>query len=536
MTEHVSSASTESGSNQSSGIGLPRWMGWIGVLTFSLAGLGLSRASNLILEIVPGRWPGIDLTVVVAVALAAGLMFTLTFASMGALIRRPAADYVLSSRVIHPSLGFASSWTFLITISLFAGNVAGSIARQTLPNLFQTLGTVFGSQEFLPLAGTTAAGQVAVMVGTVVIIISFLVMTLSPKTTAWLLWAGFILMLLSWIALIFLLTSSQGSTFTARYDQVFGSGTYAQHIEQAYQYGLDTGRPTLRSILLVGLLSSFYLFFGAALPTLVSGEVKKPSKTLVTGSTTALLLAGGMTLVSVLLLQQVVPIQFLSAQSYLTQKEIEVTGLALSWLPFYAAVVRPLLPLVGLIGISWIYLLFLLVMVLMFSASRIVLAWARDHILPERLGYIHPRQKTPLFAVFIAAAAVQIGLIDAVQGGTVFSSMHFAVFLSSSQVIPVASLLLFPIIGKKVAGITHPSKLGLLLGTPIWLATLGFLVWSIAAVLIYPFQLQGIRPATFTWLAVCFLSGFAWYWIRWFYLRRKGADLNEVFRSVPPEA
>lgn len=511
-------------------------MGFVGVLAFSLAGLGLSRASNLILEIVPGRWPGIDLTVVVAVALAAGLAFTITFSSIGALIRRPAADYVLSSRVIHPALGFASSWTFLITISLFAGNVAGSIARQTLPNLFKTLGTVFGSQELLPLAETTAAAQVAILVGTVVIIISFLVMTLSPRTTAWLLRAGFILMLLSWIALMFLLASSQGSTFTARYDQIFGSGTYAQHIEQAYQFGLDTGQPALRSILLVGLLSSFYLFFGAALPTLVSGEVRKPSRTLLPGSAIALLLAGGMTLVSILLLQQVVPIQFLSAQSYLTQKEIEVTGLALSWLPFYAAVVRPSLPLMSLIGISWIYLLFLLVMVLMFSASRIVLAWARDSILPDRLGYIHPRQQTPLLAVLIAAVAVQIGLIDAVQGGAVFSAMHFTVFLSSSQLIPVASLLLSPILGKKVAGINRPSKLGYILGAPVWFVTLGYLVWSIAAVFIYPFQLQGIRPTTFTWLAVCFLSGLTWYLIRWFYLRIKGIDLNAVFRSLPPEA
>lgn len=515
---------------------LPRWMGFIGVLTFSLAGLGLSRASNLILEIVPGRWPGIDLTVVVAVALAVSLVFTITFSSIGALIRRPAADYVLSSRVIHPAVGFASSWTFFITISLFAGNVAGSIAHQTLPNLFQTLGTVFGAQELLPLAGTTAVAQVAVLVGTVVIIISFLIMTMSPRSAGWLLRAGLILMLLSWMALIFLLTTSGGSTFTARYDQIFGSGTYAQHIEQAYQYGLDTDQPSLRSILLVGLLSSFYLFFGAALPTLVSSEVKKPSRTLLPGTTIGLLLAGGMTLVSVLLLQRVVPVQFLSAQSYLTQKEIEVTGLALSWLPFYAAVVRPSLPLIILIGVSWIYLLFLLVMVLMFSASRIVLAWARDNVVPDSLAFIHARQRTPLLAVLIAAVAVQIGLIDAVQGGPVFSAMHFAVFLSVSQVIPVASLLLVPILGKKVAGISMPSKVGLILGVPVWLVTLGFLVWSMLAVLIYPFQLQGIRPTTFTWMAACFLSGLAWYFFRWLYLRRKGIDLAAGYRSLPPEA
>jgi amino acid transporter len=507
----------------------------MGVLVFSLAALGLSRASNLILEIVPGRWPGIDLSVVVAIALGIGVFFTITFSSIGALIRRPAADYVLASRVIHPALGFVSSWVFAITLSFFAGNVAGSVARQTLPNLLKTLGTVFGMQDLLPLADTSASAQVAILIGTVVILVSFMVMIMPPRTVAWLLRIGLILVLVSWIAMMFLLLSGQGSSFTLKYDQIFGSGTYALQIEQAYQYGLESEAPAFRYVLMVGLLASFYLFFGAALPTLVSSEAHKPSKTLVPGSIFALLLAGGMTVASVLLLQQVVPIQFLSAQSYLTQKEIEVTGLALSWLPFYAAVIRPSLPVIALVGISWIYLLFLLVLVLMMSISRIFLAWARDGVIPAVVSYIHPHQKTPLLAALFAAVAAQIGLIDAVQGSPVFSAIHFAVFLSSSQLIPVTGLLLYPLLGRKAAGANRlPMRVYIFLA-PTWLITLGYLIWSIVAVVVYPYQIQGIRPSTFTLLGLCFLSGVVWYLLRWFYLRRKCISLSEVFRSMPFE-
>lgn len=534
MTEQTSSTSPELHSTPKS-IELPRWMGWMGVLVFSLAALGLSRASNLILEIVPGRWPGIDLSVVVAIALGFGLLFTVTFSSIGGLIRRPAADYVLASRVVHPALGFVSSWVFAITLSMFAGNVAGSIARQTLPNLLKTLGTVFGIQDLLPLADTSMSAQVAILIGTIVILVSFLILIMPPRTASWLLRIGLILALISWIALVFMLISGQGSSFTTRYDQVFGSGTYALHVERAYQYGLESEPLAFRFVLMVGLLASFYLFFGAGLPTLVSSEAHRPSKTLLPGSIFALLLAGGMTVATVLVLQQVVPVQFLSAQSYLTQKEIEVTGLALSWLPFYAAVIRPSLPLIALVGVAWIYLLFLMVLVLIYSVSRIILAWARDGVIPAAVNYVHPRQKTPLLAVFIAAAAAQIGLIDAVQGGRIFSEMQFAVFLSSSQLIPVIGLLLYPLRGNKAAGANHLSTRAYILLAPVALATLAYLFWSIAAVVVYPYQIQGIRPSTFTLLGLCFLSGLVWYLLRWAVLRRKGISLSETFRSMPLE-
>ncbi len=507
----------------------------MGVLLFSLAGLGLSRAGNLLLDIAPGRWPGIDLVVIVAIALGVGVVFTLTFSAIGALIRRPAADYVIASRLIHPSVGFASSWTFSITLAMFAGNVAGSIARQTIPNFMQTLGTVFGIQDVLPLSKTIASGQVAILIGTVVIILAFLVMTLPPRAISWLLRVGFIMVLLSWTVLLVQLGAAPEGSFTIHYDQVFGTGTYAQHIELAYQYGLGTDLPNLRTILVVGLLSGFYLFFGATLPTQMAGEVKKPARTLLPGSLLALLLAGGITLLSVFILQRLVPAPFLSAQSYLTQKQIEVTGLALSWLPFYAAVVRPSMPLVMAVGLSWVYLLFLLVQVLMFVLSRIVLAWSRDQVMPARLGFISPRQKTPLVAVLIAAIGVQIGLIDAVQGGSLFSAMHFGVFLASSQIIPVAALVLYPLLGKNVEGKNRLSIGAYVLVVLAGTATLGYLGWTIAAVFLYPYRLQDIRVSTFTWLAVCFLSGLAWYFVRWLYLRMKGISLSAVFRSMPPE-
>jgi len=534
LSEH-SSISSEPAPKQKSAPELPRWLGFMGVLLFSLAGLGMSRSGNIILDVVPGRWPGINLVVIVAVALGAGLLITLTFSTIGALIRRPAADYVIASRLIHPSIGFASSWTFAITLAMFAGNVAGSIARQTVPNFMQTLGTVFGIQDVLPLSKTIASGQGTVLIGTVVIIIAFLVMTLPPKVLSWLMRVGLIMVLLSWLILLFQLGTAAEGTFTSRYDQIFGAGTYAQHIELAYQYGLDTDLPNPRTILIVGLLSGFYLFFGATLPTQMAGEVKKPSQSLLPGTVLALILAGGITLLSVFFLQRLVPTQFLSAQSYLTQKQIEVTGLALSWLPFYAAVVRPDMPLVMAVGLSWLYLLFLLVQVLMFVLSRIVLAWSRDQVVPARLGFISPRQKIPLVAVLIAAIGVQIGLIDAAQGGSIFSAMHFAVFLASSQIIPVAALVLYPFLGKKVEGKKHlsiaPSIFIVLAGT----ATLVYLIWTIAAMFLYPYRLQDIRVSTFTWLAVCFLSGLVWYIVRWNFLRVKGISLPEVFRSMPPE-
>ncbi len=535
MAEQPSSIVKESETTQQPRTRLTPWLGFFGVLVFGLAGLGLSRTGNLPLEVIPGRWPGINLILVIGIALVAGLIFTVTFSAIGAIVRRPAPDYVLASRVISPPLAFASSWTFVIAMCLFAGGVAGSVAHQILPYSIKTLGTIFGMQELLPMAEASTTAQVAILVGTVIVIISFLIMTMPPKTLSSLFKTGFVLVVISWGILFYQLISSQGISFTASFDRVFGSGTYAQQVELAYQYGLETGAPGINIIVLVGLFSGFYLFFGAALSAQASSEVSKPTKTLIPGSIIAVLVGGGLIMAVVLVLQMVVPTQFLAAQSYLSQKQIEISGLALPWLPFYAAVAKPSIWMVVTVCISWVYLLFLLVQALMFVVSRIVVAWSRDLLLPERVAFIHPRQQTPLLAVLIAAAAIQVGLIDAVQGGAILSSMHLAVFLAVTQLLPVGALVMYPILRKKG---NETLRLGLfkqgLIGFA-GLVTLGYLVWSIAALFIYPFRLQEIKPATFALLGFCLASGVGWYYIRSWWLRRRGIALADQFHSLPPE-
>lgn len=515
--------------------GLPRWLGFVGVLVFSLASIGLPRSSNFPLELIPGRWPGINLVLVIGIALGVGLIFTLTFSAIGAVIRRPAADYVIASRLIHPAPAFASSFTFLVTLSLFAGSIAGSIAKQFLPNLFKTIGTVFSSQDILLLADSAASTQIAILVGTAAIVLSFVLLAFPPKTVLWLMRAGVIFALICWIILLLQLGFPQENTFTIGYERVFGSGTYLQHIELAYQYGLATNPPGLDFVILIGLFCGFYLFFGAALPMEVAGEVKQPEKKLLPASVCALLMAGGLILATIGLLGKVVPAQFISAQSYLTQQQIEIAGLSLSWLPFYAAISKPVLLLVVVVGICWILLLFLLVQAFMIVISRIVLAWAKDRVIPEKLAYIHPRQQTPLLAVMVAALAMQIGLIDAVLGGTIYSMLHFAIFLSISQILPVAALILYPILGKNVEGKIHIGRVSALFASLLGLATLSYLIWTIVAIFIYPFQFQELRLETLPMLVICFIIGLLWYLVRSYYLRRKGISLADSYRSMPPE-
>ncbi len=535
LAEQPSSIRTASESNQSARTRLTPWLGFFGVLAFGLAGLGLSRTANLPLEVIPGRWPGINLILVVVIALAAGLIFTITFSAIGAIIRRPAPDYVLASRLISPPLAFASSWTFVIAICLFAGGVAGSVARQLLPYSIKTLGTVFRMQELLPMAEASATAKVAILVGTVIVIVAFLTLTMPPKTLSALFNIGFMLVIISWVILFYQLISSQGISFTASYDRVFGSGTYAQQVELAYQYGLDTGVPGANIIVLVGLFSGFFLFFGAALSAQTSSEVVKPGKSLIPGSVIALLVGGGLILAVVLLLQKVVPIQFLAAQSYLSQKQIEISGLALPWLPFYAALAKPSIWMVVTICVSWVYLLFLMVQALMFVVSRIVLAWSRDMLLPERIAFIHPRQQTPTLAVLIAAIAIQVGLIDTAQSGAILSSMHLAVFLSVTQLLPVAALVMIPILKQKGSEIHSPGPIRQGLIGFTGLVTLAYLIWTIAAIFIYPFRLQEIKLTTFILLGICIASGVGWYYLRRWWLRRRGISLEEQFLSMPPE-
>src|SRR3990170_1619781 len=168
-------------------------------------------------------------------------------------------------------------------------------------------------------------------------------MVLPTRSIVRILQVGFFLGLLAWVILYFQLGTASPTAFPAAWDRFMGAGSYDARIGLAEQYGMQIN-PNVAVMTLAGLIMGFWVFYGYYIPTFFAGEVKQAENTLLAGSWASLLVTWAIFVVGALLLQRLVPLEWLAAESYLSN--IGYEGPTMPWITFYAAVLRPSFPLI----------------------------------------------------------------------------------------------------------------------------------------------------------------------------------------------
>ena len=464
------------------------------------------------------------------------LFHAFTYAVMGTLAPRAGADYVVASRTLSAPLAFIASWTLVIFSGLVAGSLIALIPQSTVPTFLQIIGTVFNNPSLLDLAVTAAKPQGVVVIGTICTVLAFLVTIMPQRVVQRILIIGFVLGLLAWGIIYFQLASAQAGAFPEAWDRFMGAGSYAGRIDLAKSLGMViNSNPGM--VTLAGLIMGFWIFYGYFIPTFFAGEVKRPERSLISGSWISLLLTWAIFVVATLLLQRLVPPEWISAESFLYVNKY--SGLTMPWIIFYSAILQPSLPLILTVAFAWIYTLINLVQTYFFYTSRIILAWADDHLMPEGIAYVHPQMRSPLVTLLIVAIIAEIGVIDAAQGGVIGSQLNFVFFAVITQLVAVVAMILFPYL-KPDWFAKAPRLVRLKIGklpviTLVGTITLLYLLWLILSSFLYPVVAGPIRPASLVIMAVFLGSGLAWYLLRMRYLKQTGIDMKAVFGSLPEE-
>ncbi len=510
--------------------------GVFGAAIFGIACISLSFSGLLPFSTLAGRWAGASLTGILTVALLVSLIHAWTYAAIGAAAPRTGADYVLSSRVLGAPVGFAASFTFVFFCALFAGSLLVQIPRTFIPMLMNTAGMAFGSKQLLALAAQAATPSGMIVIGTTLGVIAFGLSILHPRTVLRILAVGVFASLLAWAILFFQLATSSATAFPSSWNQIMGTVSYGQRIAQAQALGMVLN-PSPLQVLSAGLLSSFLVFFGYFTSTFFSGEVKQPGKSLLAGSWSSLLVAWAVFMLAAVLVQRLVPAQWVAAESYLYQNGS--TSSPMPWVLFYASVMKPQAVLFGLAAVAWLFSLINLVQSFFFFCSRVILAWSRDRLVPAGIRYIHPQMRSPLVATLIVAILAELGLLLSIQTGFGGTGAYFIFFVAAAQLIPVTAAVLYPYrkrawfeasegisrlrwFGLPAISITGAMSLAYLLGTIV----LSFL----------PVAGPGrITVKVLLAFVVVFLAGLAWYFLRSRQLKRSGIDLSAEFTSLPAQ-
>ena len=521
--------------------GLIRTIGVFGAMVFGVHCISLSSSGLIPYSWIAGVWPGSSIIGVLTVAMIFCLFHAYTYAAIGATMPRSAADYTLGSRVLSAPLAFAASWTLVIFSAMVAGSLIAWIPLVAVPTLTRSMGIIFANEGLVNLAGWSGSPVGIVVIGTVCTILTFALMILPTRTIVRILEVGFFLGLLAWAILYFQLGTAPAGAFPAAWDKFMGEGSYAGRIALAQSNGMVIN-PNVGIMTLAGLIMGFWVFYGYYIPTFFAGEVKQAETTLLAGSWASLISTWAIFVVGALLLQRLVPLEWIAAESFLSQTPAAGVT-AMPYITFYAAILRPSFILVLIVAVVWIYTLINLAQTYFFYCSRIVFAWSFDRLIPERICWIHPKLRSPIWAILIIALIAEIGVIDSSgllwAGGVMGAQLNFVFFAVCTMFVPVTAITLFPFLKKDLfenASAMVRRKIGPLpVITLVGGITLTYMIWMVVASFIFPAVGGGINSTKLLVLAGLVITGLIVFYVaRWYRLKNEGIDINWTFQSIPP--
>lgn len=513
---------------------LARDSGFSAVFVFAAASISLASAGVIPFSTLAGLFPGSSLIGMLAVTVMAGLVLIYLYAVIGALVPRFGADYILTGRVISAPLAFASSWVGVILFGWLAGSAIASIFQETFLVFLRTLMIVMRDQSAMDVLSWVRSPYGTVLLGTFGVVLIFMLLMLPPQVTRRVLWVGLLLSLVAWVTLIVHMVAATPDRFPAAWDGTMGDGSYLQHLYSARERGMQSDYSP-RTMLLAGLLVGYWVFYGYLNPTSLAGEVKQPGKNLLLGSGSALLLCFSVISLAVLLLQRLVPGEWLSAESYLYQATGSTSG-AMPWITFYVIILQPSRTLVILLALTWVFGILNMAHAFLYAGSRVILAWTDDRLLPRWVGFVHPVLKSPLIAVLFVSLVAEIGVVESALNGSLpirFNPLFFMVLI---QVLPILGVTLLPYL-KRDWYQTAPRLVRIKVG-PVPLvsfsgvAALFYLLWMIMGNSLQGI-FGGISLPTVTLFGALFLFGLSWFFARHYYLKQAGEDIDLLLQRLP---
>lgn len=513
-----------------------REMGLGAIFIFSISSIGLIYSGMLPFSTLAGMWPGSNLAGMILTGGGVTLILTYIFAAIGTIAPHFGADYVVASRIISPPLAFASSWTLAIFLAMAGGSVVTMVAQDLIPMFAGTFVKVMFDKSMESVVAWVSTPYGTITIGTAGVILLYLALITPSRVTLRFLFAGTVVGIAAWIVIGFILASTNVTIFQSSWERFMGEGAFISHLSQARSLGM-TADYSVGTMLVAGVMLSLWVFSGAFNPVYFASEVRDPKKNLLGGSMIALLVAMAILTLSTILLQRLIPSEWLSAESYLSHTGGN-TEAAMPWLPFYLAVLQPNGILIQILGVAAVISFLAMAHTFLYTSSRIMLAWGEDHLIPQYATFIHPELRSPLITVLIVCLLAEVGVMESALNTGINTRINPVFFFVGVEFLPVLGITLLPFRKREWFG-RASGFLRARIGPLPLLSLVGglgvlYLVAMIAALVIWP----GYNPLnidTLIWFGIMFASGLVWFFGRRFLLKKQGINIDPMLHSAPEE-
>ena len=534
--------------------GLRREVSLLDAFIMNTFGMNIAVGAVFLFLQAPAFFPNGNM--LVAVIIGTLLMaFTLlwVYSTFAAAMPRSGGDYVYVSRALHPFFGWLLGWSQGMWLIFFwIGFNAWFALTFAVPVALTTIGAVSGQSGWIDLSSNLLASfsllgittQWWVLIIGFLINIGFAVLLILGGQSFWRWQKVFFLIAGGSIVLAFLLLLFGGSQIQGAWNSfaIHNKGLlFNQVIPAAVKngYTLPGGFSLTDTLLMLPWV--FFVVGYAQGSAQIGGEVKQAARSQYFAMVGGVLLNGAMLALLVIVYTQAVGVNWIGSVGYLFINNPTLLNLPGGIPPSFNFIVSLLsgniiIPLI--IGIGFVLWALMGTPLSELQATRYMLAWAVDRMVPAPIGDVSDRFHSPVKAIVFCTVTGTLALIALIA-------------------VPQASLLgallaqIAAFILVSIAGIVFPFKLRhvwesagghRILGIPtVTLAGIGGVIVLGALMLMFIFN--STINSTFGVTARLSLSfmigviviGIIWYVVAYFLNRSQGVDVSLAYREIPPE-
>jgi len=484
----------------------------------------------------PGSSPFWICTFALGIVIPIGLVYIL----LGSSMPRSGGDYVYTSRILRPDVGFMTSFVVGMTVLIVLGIDMMYMVDTAVAPTISVAGVLFNNPSLLDLGKAVAGPMNKFIIGAVLmILITGLSMTrvkIATRTA----WVFMILSILGGIITVGLLLGTTREAFISIWNAKMGSyATYDQLINTAKGLGWSPTVPTiLASLSAMGF--GMWLFYGWIFPAYVGGEVKAVSRSMLIGIVGSIFFLWLFFWIVGELSWAVAGREWISAVNWLATTYPDKYPIpSYPWISFVTPLLTDNPVLIWLMLLSYISAWVANDICKILCATRIIFAWSFDRIVPKSLANVSERFHAPTWAAVITGIIAIISLYVAIFTGI------FGYYLNTAGMILIAYTIV------SIAAIVFPFRLRETFEASPSIVRVrvgGVPVISIIGVISVAFSIYGsyyaltttilgpLNVASYSTIAGLFILGFVIYRLAKVYrLKKERIDLGLVFKEIPPE-
>lgn len=484
------------------------------------------------LMLLPFTFPGASMPLSVLLSLVPSAILGGVYVLFGIMMPRSGGDYVFNGRALHPAIGFAANFNFVIWNLLFAGIEGSWISTVGLSGLFASVGSLTGNHWWTTAAGNISKQGVAFGIGAVALVIVAILLThtaraLKVMKIAFSVGITGVVITLIWTLLISHGTFIGNINHVASYNGIISSAKKEGFVEPKSWSAFS---PTISGVALVSLVTLFVMF-----ATYTGGEVKNVRRSIPISIYGSLAIGGVVFLLMALAAFHSMGSEFVASTQALNGK---------ATYPFASEPTFNLIASLGsgstvfafIINIGFILLMISNMIFTQMAMNRCIFAWSMDRVTPDKVSQVSSRTHAPNWAIGIGTVGALIGL-------AVFTFTSFSTFLGGTTLgflftflVTGLAAVVFPFRRKELYE-KSPIK-PTVFGIPL-LSVLGVLSMLAIGAIAYAYFTNATYGSNSTRAYAVFLGawvvGFIYYGAVRLIRKRQGVDLALAATTLPPD-